>query len=34
MINAHADLRAGLDMLVKFSGPDRHGTPAAPEPRH
>jgi hypothetical protein len=26
IINAHADLRAALDMLVKAAGPDRDGT--------
>lgn len=25
IINAHADLRAALDMLVKAAGPDGHG---------
>ena len=34
IINAHAELRAALNMLVEAAGPDRHGMPAAPEPRH
>lgn len=31
IINAHADLRAALDMLVKAAGPDGHGMPGTPE---
>jgi len=33
IINAHADLRTALDMLVKAAGPDRHGMPGTPQAR-
>ena len=33
IINAHADLRAALDMLVKAAGPDGPGMPGTPETR-
>jgi hypothetical protein len=34
IINAHADLRAALDMLVKAAGPDGRGMAGTPEARH
>ena len=33
IINAHADLRAALDMLVKAAGPDGHGIAGMAEAR-
>jgi hypothetical protein len=33
IINAHADLRAALDMLVKAAGPDGHCTAGMAEAR-
>jgi hypothetical protein len=33
IINAHADLRAALDMLVKAAGPGGPDADATPEPR-
>ena len=33
IINAHADLRAALDMLVKAAGPDGHCVAGTPEAR-